>query len=343
MRTLIKYLLVAFLSISSGVAFAYPLYYLGYVEPLNRITEGPKPELSLDVVYANYTLQPSNSSLTLPSWYNTTRDGQPTVLTFDMVVNVTNYSNRTALIKKLSLVTCNSTVGFLSIFQNCTSNKGIVEGLWFDGEWLDISWVPSSNGVPGHWREGVTIERSWVNGTLTSVSAYINGTWVNGTDRIRLLEKDTIMPMSELSVMTELIARGEIRFFNPRRWQPGNEMAGYSVTNVNLNDGFNNQWGTGQSRLIMFRGILPISSRSLPDVIARLNSNITIVSVQADTELQDSNFNGVHTNTHDLPIVYDRISLTTVNGSRIYDAILASTITFKLDSFGVEAFIEPRS
>jgi hypothetical protein len=229
------------------------------------------------------------------------------------------------------------------MFQNCTSNKGIVKGLWFDGEWLDKSWVPSSNGVPGHWREGVNIERSWVNGTLTSVSAYINGTWVDGTDRVRLLEKDSIMPMSELAVMTELIARGEIRFFNPRSWQPGDEMGGYSVTNVNLNEGFNNRWETEQSRLIMFSGILPISARSLPEVVERLNSNITIVSVQADTELQDSNFNGVHTNTHDVPIVYDRISLTTLNNSRIYNAVLDSNQTFNLDSYGVEAFIEPRN
>jgi hypothetical protein len=343
MKPLLKYFLVAFLSISSGIAFAYPLYYIGYVEPLNWITEGPKPELSLDVVYANYTLQPFNSNLPIPSWYNTTREGQPTFLTFDIVVNVTNYSNRTALINSLSLVTCNSTVGFLSMFQNCTSNKGIVKGLWFDGEWLDKSWVPSSNGVPGHWREGVNIERSWVNGTLTSVSAYINGTWVDGTDRVRLLEKDSIMPMSELAVMTELIARGEIRFFNPRSWQPGDEMGGYSVTNVNLNEGFNNRWETEQSRLIMFSGILPISARSLPEVVERLNSNITIVSVQADTELQDSNFNGVHTNTHDVPIVYDRISLTTLNNSRIYNAVLDSNQTFNLDSYGVEAFIEPRN
>jgi hypothetical protein len=120
-------------------------------------------------------------------------------------------------------------------------------------------------------------------------------------------------------------------------------MGGYSVTNVNLNDGFNNQWLPGQSRLIMFRGILPISSMTLPDVVARLNSPVTIVTVQADTELQDSNFNGVHTNTHDVPIVYDRISLTTLNSSRIYNAVLESNQTFNLDSYGVEAFIEPRS
>ena len=117
----------------------------------------------------------------------------------------------------------------------------------------------------------------------------------------------------------------------------------YSVTNVNLNDGFNNRWETGQSRLIMFRGILPIRSEDLPEIVARLNSNKTIVRVQADTAFQDSNFNGVHTVTNDLPIFYDRISLTTVENSRMYNTVLASNQTFKLDSFGVEAFIVPRS
>jgi hypothetical protein len=334
---------VGLLSVSSGIAFAYPLYYVGYVEPFNRFVEGPKPQLKLDLVYANYTLQPSNSSLPVPSWYNTTRDGQPTFLTFDMVMNVTNYSNRTALINKLMLCTANSTVGFLSIFQNCTSNKGIVEGIWLDNKWLNVSWVPSSNGVPGHWREGVTVERSWVNGTLTSVSAYINGTWLNGTDRVRLLEKDTIMPMSELTIMMHTIANGEINFFNPSRWQPSDEQGLFSVTNVNLNDGFNNRWETGQSRLIMFRGILPIRPKALPEIVERLNSNITIVSIQADTELQDSYFNGIQTVTNDLPIAYHRIGLTTAENSRIYNIALASNQTFKLDSYGVEAFIQPGS
>jgi hypothetical protein len=347
MRTLIKYFLVAFLSISSGIAFAYPLYYIGYVEPLNRIIEGPKPELKMDIVYANFTTQPYTSNLPIPSWYNTTIYGQPDFLSFDMVVNVTNYSNRTALINQLNLCAGNSKTGFLNIFQNNTDNKGIVEGVWLDGKWLNISWVPPSDNIPGHWREGVPIERSWVNGTLTSVSIYLNGTWVNVTDRVRLLEKDTIMPMSELSIMTELIARGEIRFFNPPGWQPSEELPLFSVTNVNLDDGFSNRWLSGQSRLILLRGILPIPSVSpydtLPTIIARLNSNATIISIQANTELQNPNFNGVYTDTHDYHTVYNTISLTTVGNSRIYNKALADNQTFELDSFGVEVFIKPRS
>ncbi|MGD6853190.1 MAG: hypothetical protein ACQCN6_14110 [Candidatus Bathyarchaeia archaeon] len=343
MRTELKYFLAAFLSISSGIAFAYPLYYVGYVEPLNRVPEGPKPDLKLDLVYANFTLQPSNSNLPIPTWYDTSRDGQPDFLMFDMVVNVTNYSNRTALINQLSLCACNSTVSFLSIFQNCTSSKGTVEGVWLDGKWLNVSWVPSSNGVQGHWREGVTIERSFVNGTLTSVSMDINGSWVDVTDRVRLLEKHTIMPMSECPVLTDIIGSGEIRFFNPRHWQPSAEMPLYSVTNVNLDDGFNNHWEVGQSRLLMLRGVLPISSTSLPDLVERLNSNITLVHIQADTEFQDPTFNGVHTNTHNLENVLDTINLTTEENCRIYNNVLASNQVFELDSYGVEAFIEPRS
>jgi hypothetical protein len=342
MRTELKYFLAAFLSISSGIAFAYPLYYMGYVEPLNRVPEGPKPNLKLDVVYANFTLQPSNSSLPIPTWYDTSRDGSPDFLSFDVVVNVTNYSNRTALIDQLSLCTGNSTVSFQSLFQRSSSN-GTVEGVWLDGKWLNVSWVPSSNGIPAHWREGVTVERTFVNGTLTSVSMDVNGSWVDVTDRVRLLEKDTIMPMSGNPVMTDIIASGEIRFFNPSQWQPSEELPLYSVTNVNLDDGFSNQWEAGQSRLMVFQGVLPISSRLVPDIVERLNSDLTIVRIQAGTKFQDSDFNGVHMNTHKLETVHDTISLTMEGTSRIYNPVLTSNQMFKLDSYGVEVFIEPRS
>jgi hypothetical protein len=306
------------------------------------VPEGPKPDLKLDLVYANFTIQHSNSNIPIPTWYDTSRDGQPNFLSFNIVVNVTNNSNRTALISQLSLCTGNSTVSFLSLFQRSSSN-GTVEGVWFDGKWLNVSWVPSSNGIPGHWREGVTVGRTFVNGTLTAVSMDINGSWVDVTDRVRLLEKDTIMPMSDSIFMTDFIAGGEIRFFNPRQWHPSEEMPPYSVTNVNLDDGFSNCWETGQSRLLMLNGVLPISSKSIPDIVGLLNSTITIVRIQADTEFQDPDFDGVHTNTHTIATVHDTISLTTEETSRIYNTALSSNQVFKLDSYGVEAFIEPRS
>jgi hypothetical protein len=152
------------------------------------------------------------------------------------------------------------------------------------------------------------------------------------------------MPMSNLTMMTDIIARGEIRFFDPRNWQPSTNMGEYSVTNVDLTDGFDNRWLPDQSRLIMLRGILPISLHSTQDIIERLNSNLTLVRVQAANQFEDTYFNGVKHGTSQITTIIDPITLGTApDNSRIYNKVLAENQAFELDSFQTEAFIKPRS
>jgi hypothetical protein len=196
--------------------------------------------------------------------------------------------------------------------NNITGTKDIVEGLWLDGKWFNVSWVAPSYGIPGHWREGVYIERSFVNGALSSVAMDVNGSWVDVTSRVKLLEKDTIMPMSDTTIMLGVFAREEIRFYNPRQWNPIEELPLYTVNNVNLDDGFNNGFEPGKSRLIMFTGTLAIFPKSTPDIVAWLNSNRTIVEILAQTIFQDPVFNGVYANTGCLARAYQTINLTTV-------------------------------
>jgi hypothetical protein len=343
---MIKYFAVAFLSLISGIAFAIPLFYTGYVEPLNPMPDGPKPQISLDIVYANFSLQSYNPNTPIPEWYNESYDGrmsagEPDFLLFDIVANITNYSNRTALISQLSFCVSNSS----NIFNWTRSTvKGSVEGLWLDGKWINVTWIPQNGVIAGHWREGVNIERTFVQGNLTEVRMSENGSWVDVTSRVRLLEKDTIMPMSNLTMMTDIIARGEIRFFDPRNWQPSTNMGEYSVTNVDLTDGFDNRWLPDQSRLIMLRGILPISLQSTQDIIERLNSNLTLVRVQAANQFEDTYFNGVKHGTSQITTIIDPITLGTApDNSRIYNEVLAENQAFELDSFQTEAFIKPRS
>ena len=345
---MIKYFAVAFLSLISGIAFATPLFYTGYVEPLNPMPDGPKPQINLDIVYANFSLQPYNPNTPIPEWYNESYNGrmsggEPDFLLFDIVANITNYSNRTALISQLSFCVSNASTSFASIFKRSSVN-GTVEGLWLDGKWMNVTWIPQNGVIPAHWREGVCIERTFVMGNLTEVQMSINGSLVDVTNRVRLLENDTIMPMSDSIVMTEIIARGEIRFFDPKSWQPSIYMGYYSITNVNLTDGFDNRWQPGQSRLIMLRGILPISSQLTQDIIERLNSNLTLVRVQAANQFEDTYFNGVKHGTSQITTIIDPITLGTASdNSRVYNKVLAENQVFKLDCFQTEAFVEPRS
>ncbi len=337
MHSAIKYILVAILSLSSGIAFAYPLYYSGYVEPFHRVPEGPKPDFSMDVVYANFTLQPYDSNTSIPKWYNVTSWGQPSELTFYVVMNVTNNSNQTAVVDQFDLCVCNSTRSASSFFQNVTTG-GTTEGLWLDGKWVNVTWVPEKNNVPAHFRQGVEIRRNFTMGNLTVVSMMINGTWVNVTDRVKLLDKDTIMPMSDAPMQTEIIARGEIRIFT----QHSNFlMPGYSVTYVDALSGFSNQWSSGQSRLILMKGdlpIMPFTRPFSPQVLQYLNSNITLAFMQASVKFPNNLYN-----THTFKNVNDWIHLeSTSEDTWQYNAELLNSYVFQSGP-GVEVFLKPGS
>jgi hypothetical protein len=345
MNYLLKFMLIGLLSLLSGVAFAYPLYYNGViVVPLNRMPEGPKPDLTMDLNYANFTLQPYDQNMQLPEWYNISQRGEPSILSFQLVMNVTNISNQTAIIDMFSLCSGNRTISGSSFFEIVDGERSTVEGVWLDGEWVNITWIPPQNNLPGYWRQGVDIERSFIHGKLTSVIMSINGSYIDVTERVRLADKDTIMQMGDSIVMFDLIASGEINFFNPQNWQPSSELPEYSVTNVNLNNGFNNRWLTNQSRLIMLNGTLPISASALPNVLEYLKSNQTLVRIQASTEFENSYINSILVNTHLLETVLNVIKLETIsNNHQEYNNLFGNNQVLQLDQFGVEVFLQPRS
>ena len=345
MNYLLKFMLVGLLSLLSGIAFAYPLYYNGViVVPLNRTPEGPKPDLIMDLNYANFTLQPHNPNTPLPDWYNISQRGEPSMLSFQLVMNVTNNSNQTAIVDMFSLCAGNRTISGSAFFERVDDEKSTVEGVWLDGKWVNITWIPPQNNIPGYWREGVDLERSFVHGKLTSVSMSINGSYVDVTERVRLADKDIIMPMGDSNVMFDIIARGEINFFNPQKWDPSAELPFYSVTNVDLNSGFNNRWLANQSRLIMLNGTLPISTSNSPNVVEYLKSNQTLVTITYSIEFENSYIKGTLVNTSLLTTVLDRIKLeTTSDNHQVYNKILADSQILQPDQFGVEVFIKPRS
>ena len=60
-----KQLLVAVLAVLSGLALATPLL-ISHIVPAIIFVEGPKADLSLDPVYASFTVQPANADIALP-------------------------------------------------------------------------------------------------------------------------------------------------------------------------------------------------------------------------------------------------------------------------------------
>ena len=74
-----KQILVAVLAVLAGLALATPLL-ISHVVPVVMTVQGPKADLSLDPVYASFSVLPVNGDMALPDWYNRNRDGDPSLI-----------------------------------------------------------------------------------------------------------------------------------------------------------------------------------------------------------------------------------------------------------------------
>ena len=156
MKTRSKFILIALLSLLAGSAFATPLL-LSELEivPFWTVPEGPKADLNVSVVYANFTIQ-GNSSV-----------HDKSILSYYIVLNMTNLSNLPtklsyfgfAGLKNVTVIpsalggfhvthegkgVSGSSFGSMGPAEGYLGHLGAgrVEGLWLDGEWLNTTWVP---------------------------------------------------------------------------------------------------------------------------------------------------------------------------------------------------------
>jgi len=216
----VKLIIIAVLALSVGVAFASPLLYENLVvRPFPRIPQGPKADFSVEFVYANFSVQEHAST--------DSSGGIPlSIVTYDVVLNVTNLSDLRAIVGRLDLTVAEevnfvpSIVGGFSASagggKSGGGGNGFVEGVWLDDEWVNVTWLPDGEWpmfltgrnpnittvIPdlppnviqeGVWIEGVHV---WQEYNLTKTSddttitmatyIFINGTWVDVTGRIRV-------------------------------------------------------------------------------------------------------------------------------------------------------------
>ena len=122
-----------------GSAFASPLL-LSELEimPGPFLPEGPKAEFSVNVVYANFSVQ-DNANITAPDWYPETAN--LSAVSYFVVLNITNHSDMAAVIRTSIL---NVAKEISKGVYNGTFGGGYwVEGAWLDGEWVNVTWIPS--------------------------------------------------------------------------------------------------------------------------------------------------------------------------------------------------------
>ncbi len=171
MRTSAKLIIVAFLALGIGVAYASPLLITPInVKPFPRVSEGPKAEFSVNVVYANFN--PVDFQYTITEW---DWEGKPsnktysaTNLTYNVVLNVTNLSDQPATIYELAFAAAEDISVKQSILGGAIYDAGtyvedsvfhsrhfggIVDGVYLDGKWVNITWIPEGRyEIDGRWQ-----------------------------------------------------------------------------------------------------------------------------------------------------------------------------------------------
>lgn len=181
----LKIIGAAILSLIIGIACTLPLLFSELqVKPFIRVVEGEKAELSVNLIYANITIQ--NEHLPI------TNDSGPTVKYF-AVLNVTNISEIEAKLEMFSFLAAKKITPDGAVYYN-SGNTWEAEGAWVDGKWYNITWTNGTNpwapkivNLPTaspHWMEGVQIHDEYSRGKLNKTYLNMNGTWTEVTGRI---------------------------------------------------------------------------------------------------------------------------------------------------------------
>jgi hypothetical protein len=191
MKAKIKFITLGIFSLLIGSAFATPLLISELnIVPFWTIPEGPKTDLSINVVYANFTIQND-----LPRYNVNIGEYYESNLEYTLVLNITNLYKVPTKVSNIGLACAKNTTviptalgGFFATHQDGMKHSGgsfistgpvegylghvgggRVEGLWLDGKWINITWVPegglaeiwqSENIFPPKALEGVW-ENNW--------------------------------------------------------------------------------------------------------------------------------------------------------------------------------------
>ena len=264
-----------------------------------------------------------------------------------MILNITNLSDIAAKLGTLNFAAAQNITIIQGASEGATAstsgdgNEGghfgtVVEGLWLDNEWLNVTWIPGTHPdglaqvmsdswgsgdvvgyiskmptvIPnlsanaskaGYYMEGVPIKQyHYINSTSNALNLwdtiYVNGTWVNVTGRIRI-------PNPVVSVLEYGTFIQATTVFTPQNSFHGNQSSNSSIheTVVVLtgDNGFNNTWVPHQSRLIQMIGTVTMTNRDI------LNS-----FTNEDINLYAATYNYVY----DQPVngtFYDTSTLTT--------------------------------
>jgi len=328
-----------------GTAFASPLLIseleIGEIKPFREPPKGPTADISVDLLYANFSINPNSERETL------------TDISYFVVLNVTNNSDEWA---NVTAVQVDAEVPNYTMTEDDsmgTSRTEIghgwtAEGTWVDGKWYNLTWVPNKPGKYGEngfvgpyeqdsegcWIEGVQIYELYVNYELAYTRMNMNGTWVDVTGRIEVTRPSgwpPNEPVTDGTIFSEIKFLRGGTFHNP-------EVAGLQVP-VGVPLEFDECWAPHQSRLIMLT-----DARSVPikyfeaSKLEKLETEKVLFTATVQGHLNSSTIWDSSAVTEETI----EVQLDVTEDGYVYSTMPEDQM-FVMDSFGVEAFIEPRN
>jgi hypothetical protein len=332
------------LSMLVGTAFASPLLISELdIRPFHEpLPKGPTADISVSVVYANFSVQDNTNITKVPFPFSETEPENLSAVSYFAVLNITNHSGMDAVILEALFHAAKEI--------NKGGDKGThggrwwAKGAWLDGEWVNVTWIPSmqlENGtwIDGYLQEGVYIQDEYSNAdrSLISTYMYIDGSWVDVTGRINVTRNDD--DDLWVSIKSDLLVASHHAFTRRRDGYNATDIAPFSFTYIWSGPGdFNNTWAPHQSRLIALTGT-QILTKSADGIKALRTGSLTIHA----TIRNYVPFNGTLLDTVSLAKELKPIQLEITEDGYIYNTILSEDQMFVMDSFGVEVFIEPRN
>ena len=332
-------ILIGILSMLIGSAFASPLLIseleIGEINPFPEPPKGPRADISVDLLYANFSIKPNSERETL------------TDISYFVVLNITNNSDDWA---KITAVQFDAEVQNYTMPEDNSNVKSTTEigrgwnaeGAWVDGKWYNLTWVPNKEGFygpfepdsEGYWTEGVQIYELYVNYELAYTRMNMNGTWVDVTGRIdvtRPVGWPPTEPVTDGTIFSEIKFLRGGTFFNP-------EVAGLQVpTGVPFD--FDECWAPHQSRLIALTDARSVPSKYFePSKLELLETAKTSFYTSVTGHLNTSTIWDSSAVTEETT----QVQLETTENGYLYSTLPEDQM-FVMDSFGVEVFIEPRN
>jgi hypothetical protein len=371
--------LLGILSMLVGTAFASPLLISELdIWLLPRAPEGPKADFSVSVVYANFTVQDQASSRTSGGY-------KLSIIDCYIVLNVTNHSDLKAKVarfnfaaaKDVTVVPC--ALGGYSTSSGDAADTGhgsagIVEGVWLDGEWLNVTWVPEGGldkimGMEDEFPFGFLSFREQIFSELNiTVHSYGGGSswyiiegenfWMEGVPLQEYIYNNEIVAtlIYTNGSWTNVTGRVEVKEKEPYVSvtnsllelttnfveTPESSYPEFGMTNVySGTDGFNNTWAPHQSRLILLKGTTDVGA--FWEGLESLKEGEITLYTGATNYVLDNPVNGTYFDTYSSATEVKQIQLEITEDRYLYNTILSDNQMFVTDSFGVEVFIEPRN